>query len=222
MLKIENIEKIYKSNGNVTKALTGISFQADYGEFISIVGKSGCGKSTLLNIIAGLLSPTHGSIYFDDKMITADNKREMDEYRKKHIGIILQNFSLLNDRDVYDNVELPLKICKTDKKLHKSLIMEQLDKVDMLDKIHAYPKQLSGGEQQRVAIARALVTDKSIILADEPTGALDEYNANQIVNILRKIANQGKLVIMVTHNLDFVSLCDRCIRLKEGRINEIH
>lgn len=221
MLKIENVEKIYKSNGKATKALTDISFQAEYGEFIAVVGKSGCGKSTLLNIIAGLLQPTHGNIYFDDKNITSHNKKEMDEYRKKHIGIILQNFSLLNDRDVYDNVELPLKICKIDKNLHKSLITEQLEKVDMIDKINAYPKQLSGGEQQRVAIARALVADKNIILADEPTGALDEYNANQIVNILRKIANQGKIVIMVTHNLDFVSLCDRCIKLKEGRINEV-
>lgn len=134
----------------------------------------------------------------------------------------MQNFSLLNDRDVFSNVELPLKIHKVSKKERNEIVPIYLEKVNMLDKMRAYPHQLSGGQQQRVAIARALIGNADIILADEPTGALDEQNALQIIGILREIADSGKIVIMVTHNMDFIAQCDRCVTITKGEITSIY
>lgn len=222
MIEIVNITKIYKTRGQKIYALNNINFQANEGEFLAIVGKSGCGKSTLLNIIAGLVKPTQGIIRYNNEAITTKRQKDIIQFRKDHIGIILQNFSLLNDRDVYANVELPLKIHKVNKTERKKLVPLFLEKFDMSDKIRMYPKNLSGGQQQRIAIARALIGNADIILADEPTGALDEENALQIINILRKIANDGKTVIMVTHNMDFAARCDRCIKMDKGEIIAIN
>ena len=198
--------------------LQGVSMEFKQGEFVAIVGDSGCGKTTLLNIIAGLLHPTEGFICYDGNIITEKSQNGINEYRKNHVGIILQKFSLLNDRNIYNNVELPLKIHKYPKDLREKLVTEYLEKVNMSEKRYVYPNNLSGGQQQRVAIARALVSNPDIILADEPTGALDEQNAEQIVNILRQVSNEGKIVIMVTHHLKFLSYCDRYIKLDEGKV----
>lgn len=222
MIDIVNITKIYKSNGQNIYALNNINLKIKDGEFLAIVGKSGCGKSTLLNIIAGLVKPTQGTIRYNDEVITTKRQKDIIQFRKDHIGIILQNFSLLNDRDVYANVELPLKIHKVNKTERKKMVPLFLEKVDMCDKIRMYPKNLSGGQQQRVAIARALIGNADIILADEPTGALDEQNALQIISILREIADNGKIVIMVTHNMDFATQCDRCITIDEGELISIN
>lgn len=222
MIDITNITKIYNSKGQKICALNNINLQIKEGEFLAVIGKSGCGKSTLLNIIAGLIKPTSGTIHYNGKAITTQKTKDIIQFRKNHIGIILQNFSLLNDRDVFSNVELPLKIHKVSKKERQKIVPVFLEKVDMLDKMRVYPQNLSGGQQQRVAIARALVGNADIILADEPTGALDEQNALQIINILRKIADNGKTVIMVTHNKDFAAQCDRCITISKGEIISIY
>ena len=217
MLEMIKISKTYKSyNGNV-EALRNVNLKVDRGEFVAIVGKSGCGKSTLLNIIAGLVTPTDGIIIYNNEIITGCSKSDLHEYRN-NIGIILQNFSLLNNRTVYQNVELPLRIRKYIKQSKKELVEMYLCKVGMNNKADCFPDQLSGGQKQRVAIARALVSSPNIILADEPTGALDDGNAEQIINMLRDIANSGTIVIMVTHNKDYIKKCDRCITISDGRL----
>lgn len=218
MLEVMNLNKTYKTyNGNVY-ALRNINFTAKKGEFIAVIGQSGCGKSTLLNIIAGLLTPTDGTIIYNGDIITGRKKSYLQEYRCRHVGIILQNFSLLNDRTVRQNVELPLRIRKNGKEQKSKLVEMYLDNFGMLSKIDAFPNQLSGGEKQRTAIARALVSSPDIIIADEPTGALDKTNAQQIVKMLREISISGKIVIMATHNIDSVKMCDQCITLSDGKI----
>lgn len=220
MLKLKNISKTYDAYGGYTEALKQINLEVNKGDFVAIVGSSGSGKTTLLNVMAGLLTPTEGDMFYDDHMLDMNSAKMMQLYRKEHIGIILQNFSLLNDRNIYANVALPLKIRKIPKQETKKIVEEKLRQVGILEKIKMYPKQLSGGEQQRVAIARALACDADIFLADEPTGALDEENAKQIITILREIANAGKIVIMVTHNKEFIVQCDRTIELHNGQIKK--
>lgn len=218
MLQIHNVSKIYKEYNRETYALRNVTFDVKNGEFIAVTGPSGCGKSTLLNILAGLLAPAEGEIIYNNDKIDYNNSAQLQQYRCNHVGIILQNFSLLNDRTVGQNVSLPLDIRKIEKKQKNRMVREYLMRTGMIDKIDAFPQQLSGGQKQRVAIARALVYNPDIILADEPTGALDKDNAVQIIDMLREIAEEGKIVIMVTHDMNMVSRCDRCIMLKDGCI----
>ena len=218
MLEIHNVSKVYKEYNRKTYALRNITFDVKNGEFIAVTGPSGCGKSTLLNILAGLLAPAEGGIIYNNDKIDYNNSAQLQQYRCNHVGIILQNFSLLNDRTVGQNVSLPLDIRKIEKKQKNGMVREYLMRTGMIDKIDSFPQQLSGGQKQRVAIARALVYNPDIILADEPTGALDKDNAVQIIDMLREIAEEGKIVIMVTHDMNMVSRCDRCITLKDGCI----
>lgn len=218
MLTVDNVTKRYKSGRQEVSALKNVSLTAEKGEFLAVIGKSGCGKSTLLHIISGLAAPTSGSVLYGGKNITAGTREDILRFRAEHVGIILQNFSLLNDRTVYANVELPLKIRGTEKARREELVREYLGRMDMLEYVGRYPKQLSGGQQQRVAIARALVCDADILLADEPTGSLDGENAMQIIDILRGIADSGRTVVMVTHDMGAAAKCDRCIRLEVGEV----
>ena len=218
MLEIHNVSKVYKEYNRETYALRNVTFDVKNGEFIAVTGPSGCGKSTLLNILAGLLAPAEGGIIYNNDKIDYNNSAQLQQYRCNHVGIILQNFSLLNDRTVGQNVSLPLDIRKIEKKQKNGMVREYLMRTGMIDKIDSFPQQLSGGQKQRVAIARALVYNPDIILADEPTGALDKDNAVQIIEKLREIAEEGKIVIMVTHDMNMVSRCDRCITLKDGCI----
>ncbi len=218
MLEIHNVSKIYKEYNRETYALRNVTFDVKNGEFIAVTGPSGCGKSTLLNILAGLLAPADGEIIYNNDKVDYNNSTQLQQYRCNHVGIILQNFSLLNDRTVGQNVSLPLDIRKVEKRQKNGMVREYLMRTGMIDKIDSFPQQLSGGQKQRVAIARALVYNPDIILADEPTGALDKDNAVQIIDMLRKIAEEGKIVIMVTHDMNMVSRCDRCITLKDGCI----
>lgn len=217
MLTLDNVTKRYKSGRQEVYALKNISLSAEKGEFLAVIGKSGCGKSTLLHIISGLAAPTSGSLLYEGEDITARTREGILRFRAEHVGIILQNFSLLNDRTVYANVELPLKIRGTEKARREKLVREYLGRMDMLEYAGRYPKQLSGG-QQRAAIARALVCDADILLADEPTGSLDGENAMQIINILRGIADSGRTVVMVTHDMEAAAKCDRRIRLDRGEV----
>ena len=218
MLTVDNVTKRYKSGGQEIYALNGVSLAVERGEFLAVIGKSGCGKSTLLHIISGLASPTSGAVLYEGENITTRTREGILRFRAEHVGIILQNFSLLNDRTVYANVELPLKIHKVEKARREQMVREYLERMDMLEYIDRYPNQLSGGQKQRVAIARALVCDADILLADEPTGSLDSENAMQIIDILRGIADSGKTVVMVTHDMEAASRCDRCIRLDRGEV----
>lgn len=218
MLEIHNVSKIYKEYNRETYALRNVTFDVKNGEFIAVTGPSGCGKSTLLNILVGLLAPADGEIIYNNDKVDYNNSTQLQQYRCNHVGIILQNFSLLNDRTVGQNVSLPLDIRKVEKRQKNGMVREYLMRTGMIDKIDSFPQQLSGGQKQRVAIARALVYNPDIILADEPTGALDKDNAVQIIDMLRKIAEEGKIVIMVTHDMNMVSRCDRCITLKDGCI----
>ena len=218
MLEIHNVSKVYKEYNRETYALRNVTFDVKNGEFIAVTGPSGCGKSTLLNILAGLLAPAEGGIIYNNDKIDYNNSAQLQQYRCNHVGIILQNFSLLNDRTVGQNVSLPLDIRKIEKKQKNGMVREYLMRTGMIDKIDSFPQQLSGGQKQRAAIARALVYNPDIILADEPTGALDKDNAVQIIDMLREIAEEGKIVIMVTHDMNMVSRCDSCITLKDGCI----
>lgn len=218
MLKITNVCKEYKTYYSRVQALKNVSFSVGRGELVALVGKSGCGKTSLLNIIAGLLMATSGEIEYNGQLITDMSSKQLLNYRRNHIGVILQNFSLLNDRTVYQNIELPLRIHNVEKSKRRELIYKYLKDMGIEDKMDSFPEQLSGGQKQRVAIARALICEPDIILADEPTGALDDYNSKQILSMLRKIADSGKIVIMSTHNMDFVSDCDKCITMSDGEI----
>lgn len=217
MLELNNINKKYKECGETIGAVTDVSLRFEAGEFVALIGESGCGKTTLLNIMAGLLSPTSGEVIFDKDVITEKSEKERISYRRKHVGMITQNFSLLNDRSVYKNIELPLSIDNYPKEKREILISKFMKKMKISDKRNMYPDKLSGGQQQRVSIARALVKNPDIVLADEPTGALDEENAEKIIRILRNIADEGKIVIMVTHDMKLVQRCDRYIQLENGR-----
>ena len=217
MIELNNVSKKYGSSRNAEYVLKNVTLKFEDGEFVCITGKSGCGKTTLLNLISGMIQPTTGEIIYDGHLKSSDRKRVL-QYRGESIGMILQDHSLLNDRNVYSNVELPLLIRKEKPEERKKKVLEWLGRVDMAGKMRAYPDQLSGGQQQRVAIARAMVGGADIVLADEPTGSLDEENAYNVVQHLRRLAKDGKTVIMVTHDLDLTDICDRHILMKNGMI----
>ncbi len=220
MLTIKDITKTYRAGGKTIYALKGIDLTVNKGELLAVIGKSGCGKSTLLHLVAGLIRPTEGVIDYDGEAVTGKSREERLRFRMEHIGIILQDFSLLNDRTICANVELPLKIRGVKKAERRELAESCLKKLGIEELSLRYPGQVSGGQRQRAAIARALVCDADIILADEPTGALDEENGAQVVGILRDIAHRGKTVIMATHDKNAMQKCDRCIMLDHGELCE--
>lgn len=220
LIEFKNISKIYKQGEVEFKALDNVSIKIEKGEFVAVMGASGAGKSTLLNIIGCMDIPSKGEYYLEDKLIKDVSKRELARIRNENIGFIFQYFALMKDYSVKENVELPLTYRKISKrKIHEKSI-SMLEKVGIKDQIKKKPPQLSGGQQQRVAIARALIGEPSIILADEPTGALDEKNGGEIINMLKDINSEGKTVIIVTHNPAIANVCDRIIYIKDGKIDK--
>ncbi len=218
LLKIDNINVSYGKKDNQIVALKDVSLQVEKGEFLVLMGKSGCGKSTLLNVLGTLKNPTAGEYYFNGNDVINMSDREKAKFRNKNIGFIVQHFALMNERTVYENIALPLHYMRMGKREIKERIDELLENMEMADRKNAYPNELSGGQCQRVAIARALATRPEVILADEPTGALDEETGNKIMQLLQRINQSGTTVIMVTHDSDFAKLGDRCITMKDGRI----
>lgn len=215
MIKLENVAKEFgKGNFN---ALKGINLTIDKGEMIAIMGPSGSGKSTLLNIIGLIDSPSTGT-YFLDGMDMSTLKSNYHKYRNKEVGFVFQNFSLLDDYTVVENVMLPLVYRRISHKKRMQISKEMLEMVGLERHINKYPYELSGGEQQRTAIARALAQDTKIILADEPTGALDQENGGKIMNILKEINKQGKTVLVVTHDQKVATHCQRTIHLLDGNV----
>lgn len=215
LIELYNIEKSYKCGDNRIKALKNINLLINSGELIAIVGASGSGKSTLLNIIGCLDVATSGNYNFKDKDISSYKAPKL---RNKVFGYVVQNFALINDYSIYDNISLPLVYSKISRSERKTKINNILKKFNITNKIDSTPPELSGGQNQRVAIARAVVNDPEIILADEPTGALDTKNSNMVMDLLLDLNKEGKTIILVTHNLDLANKCHRIITLKDGQI----
>lgn len=217
MIELIDINKSFgKKNGRVI-ALNGINLFVSKGEMIAIMGKSGSGKSTLINIIGGLVMADSGEYWFNGELMNIKNRKELTLFRRNQIGFIIQDFALVDELNVYQNIAIPLIYRGCSKKEIKDKIINCLKQLDMEDKIKAYPFELSGGERQRVAIARAMVKEPEIILADEPTGALDEYNGKNVMQILRRLNNYGITIIIVTHDKSIADKCDRIISISDGK-----
>ena len=220
LIQLENISKIYNSEEIKTIALNGVSLEINEGEFTAITGPSGSGKSTLLHILGLLDRPTNGEFIFDNKNIINFSDEELALFRNEKIGFVFQAFFLLSSITVLENVKLPLLYSKIDEKKWNELALNALEAVGLSHRINHFPTQLSGGEKQRVAIARALVNNPSIILADEPTGNLDSKSAMQIIKIIKRLNNQGKTIIVVTHESYLANITRRIIRLRDGQIEK--
>lgn len=217
MIRLQNIEKVYRTDTIETLAVNQMNLEVAKGEFLSIMGPSGCGKSTLLNIMGLLDEPSKGSIIIDNQDTTNFKDQELAKFRNQKIGFIFQSYHLINDLQVLDNVELPLLYRSASEKQRKALATEALEKVGLSNRLKHFPTQLSGGQRQRVAIARAIVGSPQIILADEPTGNLDSAMGNEIMDILLNLnKNEGTTIVMVTHDEHMALKTHRLVRLFDG------
>lgn len=215
MIKLEHVSKSYSAG---IPALNDISLNIEEGEFVFIVGNSGSGKSTLIKLLLKELEPTKGVITINNRNLNAIRRKQIPKYRR-NVGVVFQDFRLLKDRNVYENVAFAQKVIGTPARLIRSSVPTMLSMVGLAAKYKSYPKQLSGGEQQRVAIARALANQPKILLADEPTGNLDNHNAWEIMKLLEEINQKGTTVVVVTHNLEIVkAMKKRVITMKKGVI----
>ena len=218
MIKLENVVKIYDSQGVKTNALNGISLEIKEGEMIAIMGPSGSGKSTLLNIIGCMDKLTSGKYIYDECEVSSLKASELNAFRKKHISFVFQNFALMKDYTVYENVELPLLTRNIPGKERKKIVNEKLELMGISDLKKKYPTRISGGQQQRCAIARALAAGNDMILADEPTGALDSKTGDEIMAVFKKVNEMGKTIIIITHDINIANKCDRVIEIVDGKL----
>ena len=218
MIKIQNLSKVFRTEEVETKALNDISLEIKKGEFVTIMGASGCGKSTLLNIVGLLDNATGGSYKLLDKEINGLSESEKAKVRKENIGFVFQNFNLIDELSVYDNIELPLIYNNVPAGERKKKVEAIAERLAISHRLKHYPQQLSGGQQQRAAVARALVNDPKIILADEPTGNLDSKNGNEVMELLTDLHAAGATILMVTHSDYDASFSQRTITMKDGMI----
>src|SRR5688500_2297557 len=219
MIKLENTSKTYQATSIETLALRDISLQIDKGEFVSIMGPSGCGKSTLLNLIGLLDRPTAGAVHIDGQLIETYKDKELARLRNHKIGFVFQEYHLISDLSVVDNVEIPLLYRSCSSSERRRMALEALDKVGLSARVKHYPTQLSGGQQQRVAIARAIVGRPQIILADEPTGNLDSAMGDEIMKILEGLnKSDNTTVVMVTHDEEKARRTQRILRIFDGQL----
>lgn len=210
-----NISKSYGNDYNKLHVLKNITLSIDSGEMVAIVGESGSGKSTLLNIIGGIDKPDSGQYYCKGNRIDTLNQNKMAKFRRNTIGFVVQHFALINDLKVFDNIALPMRYNKKTYNEIKSRVYELLKSVDLIDKINEYPTRLSGGEAQRIAIARALACKPELVLADEPTGSLDDKSQQIILDMFKKINKQGVTILIVTHNYEIAKYCNRIIKISK-------
>ena len=218
MIEVHDLKKEFLEEDTPTRALRGVSFTIEKGEFVSIMGPSGSGKSTLLNVLSFLDRPTGGSYTFQGKSIDDMDDRELARVRNEDMGFVFQAFNLLSRLSVYDNVEIPLLYSKIPVSKRHELITQAVSDVGLEEKLYTETGRLSGGQKQRVAIARALVTDPNIIFADEPTGNLDSESGAQVMEILDTLHDRGRTIILVTHETNTAEFASRIIRLKDGMI----
>ena len=220
VIEVDMICKSYKMGDETLKVLDDVSLKIDKGEFVAIVGPSGSGKSTLMNIIGCLDLSDSGNYILDGKNIENISEDGLSDVRNKKIGFIFQSFNLLGKLTALENVELPLIYQNIDSKKRRKIALNCLRKVGLEGRKDHMPNQLSGGQQQRVAIARAIATNPQILLADEPTGALDSKTSKEILEIIKSLNDEGKTIIMITHDMDIASQANRQIRIKDGKIYE--
>ncbi|MCY6482966.1 ABC transporter ATP-binding protein [Clostridium aestuarii] len=223
ILKVQNIQKYYGAKGNITKAVDNISFDVNKGEYIGIMGASGSGKTTLLNCISTIDSVTSGHIHIDNKDITEIKSKALSKFRREKLGFIFQDFNLLDTLTAYENIALALTILKIPANQIKKRVQEVAEKLNIKDVLNKYPYQMSGGQKQRVASARAIITNPSLVLADEPTGALDSKSARMLLESFEKLNDEmNATILMVTHDAFTASYCKRILFIKDGKIfNEI-
>lgn len=218
MILLEKITKVYRTDEIETNALNEVSFEIKKGEFVSIMGPSGCGKSTLLNVIGMLDRAESGKYLFLDNEITSLKEKKRSEIRKENIGFVFQNFNLIDELTVFENIELPLLYSGVSTSERKKLVDEIVERIGIAHRAKHFPQQLSGGQQQRVAVARALVTKPALILADEPTGNLDSSHGNEVMELLCELNEEGTTIIMVTHSQHDASYSNRIINLLDGEV----
>lgn len=218
MIKIQNLSKVFRTEEVETKALNEISLEVKQGEFVTIMGASGCGKSTLLNIVGLLDDVTSGSYQLLGNEIRGLKESEKSKIRKQNIGFVFQNFNLIDELSVYDNIELPLIYNNVSVSERKKKVEAMAERLAISHRLRHFPQQLSGGQQQRVAVARALINDPKIILADEPTGNLDSKNGNEVMELLTDLHANGATILMVTHSDYDASFSQKTILMKDGII----
>ena len=215
-IEAKRIHKTFGKGEGAVHALRGASLSADKGEMVAVMGKSGSGKSTLLNIIGGLMTMDDGELYIGGEKVDFRKKKYLLNYRRKEVGFVVQYFALIEDMNIYKNVSLPLKYQGMKGRKIRGKTMKMLKKLGIADKARSYPSELSGGQQQRAAIARALVKDPAIILADEPTGALDEETGKEVMRLLQELKMKDRVILIVTHDDKVAEYCDRTIYLRDG------
>ncbi len=220
MISIKNLHKSYRMGSNSLHVLKGINLKIDKGELVAIMGSSGSGKSTLLNILGMLDNADDGSYHLDDVLIENLDEKKAAKYRNKFLGFVFQSFNLINYKNALENVALPLYYQGLARKERQKQALEYLDNVSLKPWATHLPSELSGGQKQRVAIARAMASKPKVLLADEPTGALDSTTSYEIMGLIQKINNEGKTILVVTHEDDIAKMCKRIVKLKDGVIVE--
>ena len=217
IVETKSLKKYYQRGENTVKALDGVDFRVKAREFVAIIGKSGSGKSTLLHMLGGLDEPTDGSVLIDGKILSGLKKEQLAIFRRRKIGFIFQNYNLVPDLNVYENVVLPVEL--DGRKVDEEYVSEILELLGLSKKKDAFPGNLSGGQQQRVAIARAVAAKPVIILADEPTGNLDSATSHEVLGLLKMAARQfSQTIILITHDRDIAQLADRIVHIEDGKI----
>lgn len=221
LIKLDTIDMIYGNGNSAVHALKDINMEVEKGDSTAIVGKSGCGKSTLLNILGAVMKPKKGKYYFEQTEVNQLKSSAMAKFRNKKIGFVVQHFALIKELKVKENISLPLIYQSCPKKEIENRVKEALKLLEIEDKENSYPTELSGGQCQRVAIARAIIANPDVVLADEPTGALDEENGRNIIRIFEELNKKGSTIILVTHDMEIAEKCRKRIYLKDGRIVKI-
>lgn len=220
LLELRNVTKIYGEKESLVYGLRGVDFKLETGESVAVMGTSGSGKSTFLNVLGLIDLPTEGEYLIDGNMASKLSREEQASLRNRFFGFVMQDFALIPHYTVERNVQIPLDYTKASKTEKKEKVSRILETLHILDKRRAYPAQLSGGQKQRVAIARALINEPKVLLCDEPTGALDSATSREIMEIFGKLNEEGKTIILVTHDRDAASYCKRLVRIEDGRLCE--
>ena len=218
MIKTVNLQKIFRTEEVQTLALSNVNIEVNEGEFVAVMGPSGCGKSTLLNILGLLDNPTSGEYYLNGKEVSRYTEAQRTDLRKGVIGFVFQSFNLIDELNVYENIELPLLYMGIPAAERKRRVEQAMQRMGIMHRIKHFPQQLSGGQQQRVAIARAVVAGPKLILADEPTGNLDSKNGKEVMELLKEMNAEGTTIVMVTHSQHDAGYADRIVNLFDGQV----